>query len=360
VGPSIFILERMDNAEGIWRVVAALSRDTLSYTDNVLPPPPGGSTVYTYKLTTRNRWGSAVAVSQPEVTIYNQPPPDAPVSGGPVGCLESPTANFKTPFSWSAIPNASWYQLTITQIPGGQVLNRVGPETTVTPGNLTLKRDVTYQWEAAAGNNQGYGPSSTSYFRGCEVTDLKVSRPIGCIDTLRPTINWTPMSDSASQALVVTHVADGAKVVNTQLNHLASGYAIPFDLVAGDEYRINVSASPNGASSRPVYFTPMCADGALAGTAAPTWPWGGDLSLPFSWQEATQATEYLFQIERQDGTPELDQIYSAAQICGGGQCAVMPDLSGVTTIPGGHYWRVQARNSSGPGPWSLRRFFNVP
>src|SRR5262249_13757234 len=89
-----FTLERMDDINGLWSVVAALARGTTTYLDLVPPPPAGGSVTYTYRLTAINRWGSTQSATQTHVKIYDTPPLDPPNGGLPIGCVRTATATF--------------------------------------------------------------------------------------------------------------------------------------------------------------------------------------------------------------------------------------------------------------------------
>jgi hypothetical protein len=146
--------------------------------------------------------------------------------------------------------------------------------------------------------------------------------------------------------------------VDVQLGAYANGYKIPSDLIAGREYVARVS-TPSGDLSRFRYFTPQCTAGAPPGTASLSWPPGGSThtrSPLFVWEDTAQATDYHLWVVNSSSVTEVDQVYSALQICSGGQCAV-PTPTPLSL--GRHTWQVQAANAAGTGPLSTNGVFIV-
>ena len=357
-----FALERTDDINGLWSVVASLPRGTTNYLDLVPPPPAGGSVTYNYRLTAINHWGSTASATQTHVKIYDAPPSDAPTGGLPIGCVRTATATFHTTISWNPVDKAESYHVIVDHPVGnpvGIVMDRYVTGTSTPSGDLSWGTPISIQESAC--NNMGCGPSSpVQYFAGCAPEGLPIKAPApGCVDSLRLSVNWTPAADAITgHRLIVMDIASGKRVVDVQLGTYANGYAIPFDLTAGDEYSAQVLTSP--ANSRPRYFRPMCADGELPGSVSLVARMGGSDTNAwknsfFIWEAAAQATQYHLVVVNASGAAELDQTLSALDICGAGQCSVLsPQLT-----PGPHTWQVQAINPAGTGPWTKKLPFTV-
>jgi hypothetical protein len=333
-----FTIERRDGPDGPWGFVASVPRrdegaldSPLTYEDTVPPSPPGGFVTYTYRITALNHWGTTAGTKEVDATMYAEAPSEAPPQRTPAGCVTTKLATYNPRFDWDPPARSLWYDMLVHDFAGNTVWEDV-PTLDSTTGNLALSGSATYSWQVEAINNQGRGPLSTpKYFAGCAPEDLPIFEPAGCIDSLRPRIRWQPVTGSTSHRLIMTRVSNNTRVVDASLGAFANSYAVPFDLVPGVEYAIQVSASPSGTGSRTRYFTPMCSQAAVPGSAALESPLGGGDAHTspwplFIWNEATGASEYVLQVKSSTthgivSDPARDR-HPAAELCASGQCAI--------------------------------------
>ena len=78
---------------------------------------------------------------------------------------------------------------------------------------------------------------------------------------------------------------------------------------------------------------------------------------PFHWGALSTATEYHLQVQN-DADIVLDEWYPADDITSASRCTV-PSPSILSDDDIDYYWRVQASNDAGPGPWSSLKYFEV-
>ena len=304
------------------------------------------------------------------------PPPKpskAPTAGLPVGCVRTSDPIFHTDFSWKAPdePEPVWiYRVAVYRPPDvnnstGLILDRLTYTTILSGSDLDLTQGIPFHWQVWAGNPGGYGPGLQRYFMGCAQEVLPITAPAGCIDTLRPEIDWRPVNGATGYHLLIIDTADHTRR-DVQLGAHVVSYAIPSDLASGHEYAVQVS-TPSGDLSPWRYFTVQCSAGAPPGTASLSWPLGGgdthtSTTPLFVFEEAVQATEYRLKvvngssITAASSVIEVDQVYSSSEICGGGQCAIP---SPAVLSSGVHTWQVQAANPAGTGPGSGYGHFTV-
>ena len=97
----------------------------------------------------------------------------------------------------------------------------------------------------------------------------------------------------------------------------------------------------------------------LPGKSTPISPKGliSSSQPTFTWTAATLAAEYRLQIDN-DTENIMDEMFDAAEVTSGVRCSAiltsaLPDDDSV------YYWRIQAINSAGDGPWSSYRYFET-
>ena len=83
---------------------------------------------------------------------------------------------------------------------------------------------------------------------------------------------------------------------------------------------------------------------------------GAVASPTYSWNAAPGAQDYYLWVNDAAGVPVVQSWHAASSVCAGDTCSVTP----ATSLSRGHCtWWVQARNSSGSGPWSGGLGFTV-
>jgi hypothetical protein len=184
-----------------------------------------------------------------------------------------------------------------------------------------------------------------------------LSSPAGSASST-PTFRWDPVTGASDYHLWVNSPTDNVFAVWYPAASICSGDAcsvVAPTALSGNEYRWWVQArsgAETGAWSAGLTFTVLGIPGrpGLLGpsgtaTAAPTYTWSG----------ASDAAEYLVWVTGPAGVV-VQTWYPAASVCAGATCTVTP---GGALDSGDYRWWVQARNSSGTGPWSDGLSFTV-
>jgi hypothetical protein len=329
-------------------------------------PVPEGTTVIT--VTARD---AANNTANGTLTITNNTPPGAATLVAPSGSIATTTPSF----SWTAVSNASEYQLWVndattaarinTTFPAAAVGCGAGTGTcTVSPG-VTLAPGVAVWWIRPA-NAAGAGPWGTALqFTVPAVPDTTV--PTIAVTT--PTATGTYTATSA--ALAVSGIA-GDNVSVTQVSWSTSGGASG---VAAGTTAWSIAAVPLAAGTTVITVTARdAANNTTSAMLTVTFnslpPGAATLLAPtgtiatatpsFSWTALSNATHYQLWVNDPITAAKINITYPAAAVgCGAGTgtCTASP---GVTLAPGVALWWVRPSNGAGPGSWGAALSFSIP
>jgi pimeloyl-ACP methyl ester carboxylesterase len=274
----------------------------------------------------------------------------APANGATV------IANVSTLFSWNSVAGATGYDL---QFDSDTPLN-TGSDTTF---SLVTSATGAHTWRVRAKNAAGPGAYSTA--RSFTVADQTLPAPTlsapangatGVSTT--PTFSWSAVTGAsagywlavATSSAVLPTDATASTCPSCVLMVANSGtsYTPSSALSAGTTYYWRVRGRGPGA----IYgnwsgtFSFTTAQTLVAPTL--TAPANGatviaNVSTPFNWGSVAGATGYDLQF---DSDAPLDR-----------GSATSFDL--ISSTLGAHTWRVRAKNTSGPGPYSTARSFTV-
>ena len=321
--------------------------------------PLANNTSYYWRVSAYNATGNS-GYSPPRkfTTIVSAP------SVGPT--LLSPAANATnvslTPsFTWNSVSGAGSYGL---QLSADSLFNTIIADANNLPTSytplLTLISNTLYYWHVNASNAGGTGPySPTGRFRTIETppnppalsfpADSAVGVPKNA------TVSWSASAGAVSYDVQVSVVANFATTaVDSQ--GIAATSATFHGLSNSTTYYWRVSASNSagtGAFSSARQFTTSASNPPIP--PAPTLAFPADSAsgisiTPFlSWNASSGADSYRLQISSDAGfsTSAID-----SQGISIGSCTV----SGLAYNTR-YYWRVNASNASGTGPYSVVRSF---
>ena len=268
-----------------------------------------------------------------------------PVLAGPTGTV----ADVRPSFSWSAVANATQYQVWVT--------DATAMKSNIFPGSLTtgtawsppadLVSGRSYRWVVRAMNATGAGDwSAVGTFTVGKPT---LTSPANGVPDLRPTLSWTAVTNATRYQVCVSDLT------TNRLNVLPNSYTtdttwVPTaDLVSGRTYRWWVralnsagvgvwSVAGNFSIGTPTILAPV----GVAGTTRPMFSWSavaGTASYELFVDDATTGRRNIFPGQRTNAT----------------NWTTSTDL-----IVGHTYrWWVRALNSSGLGVWSLSNTFQI-
>jgi hypothetical protein len=280
-------------------------------------------------------------------------------------------------YVWSEVAGTEFYCLVVEDNWGDVVVNLCYDASDLVlneESKLSVTPPVTlmagsYSWRIRTcncGEKQWSDPMS---FTVCTSTTLPgkatLISPKNTIGTSTPTFNWNCVAGATRYRLKVASVSDLSHPVIT------------------DWYDASDVASQRGCS--------VTLDGTLdpgnyrwwvqTGNCVGDGPWSNYLSFKitsevpgkittisprglistrkpnFIWGALSTATEYHLQVQN-DAEIVLDEWYPAEDITSGSRCTV-PSPSILSDDDIDYYWRVQASNDAGPGPWSSMKYFEV-
>ncbi|MBL8297341.1 MAG: hypothetical protein JNN30_03235 [Rhodanobacteraceae bacterium] len=366
-----FVIYRMRAGEGIWRPVADLDSDVTRFVDEVpvLPDPANTTTYYFYKVQAYNTAGSSAWSNRTEARLYNIEPL-RPITDAPDGCADS----LRPRLHWFGAKYASSFYVHVADDETGEDLydnqNHLGNEL-VLPQALVAGRRYSYIVQGQ--NNVGRSPwSERRYFipQCTPLTAPVLEAPRGCVDSVRPTLNWAAVPNAAGYTVKLREVSTVPGVDDRWVyppNALPwttdDQFPLSIDLVPGREYWYQVKAG-DGVNTGPWsgirYFSVQCPANPLPGIASPISPYGQVLtSTPtYRWETGHHASSYRLTVRRR---PEdqlvFENIYVAAAACNATDCEVTPSQS----LPAGsYYFEVQSMNAAGNAPPGPSSSFAVP
>ncbi len=292
--------------------------------------------------------------------------PDAPTLVSPADGGNVPGTSIN--FQWNLVSGATDYQLQIATDSGfsnlvfDQELNGVFNSVNISP---LADNGLTYWWRVRAENGMGWGDWSAEW----SVTNGPSAAP--ATPTL---ISPADMADIPGTSVTLQWNAPRAADIQLQVS-IESAFNAPFldQQLGGPFIGLNLSSLPddgtifywrvrgwnslgwsnwsdsreftNGPSAVPP-ITILTAPG--DGTNVP------GLNVLFQWQQTARATDYHFQLSYDNSFTNLIFDIELGNVIGF-------LISGFPDVGETYWWRVQAGNSLGDGPWSsASSFINGP
>jgi spore germination cell wall hydrolase CwlJ-like protein len=293
----------------------------------------------------------------------------APVATAPI----SPSGSIATAtpaFSWSAVTNATYYLLSITDADPGSPLETwytpsqagcpTGIGTCTVPAPRGLKPGLV-TWKVLTYNLDGYGPWSSTMTAVVEAVDGALPQPTaigpsGPISTQTPTYSWNPMGGIVWYQLSVTDALGTSRdfwYTPAQACPSSPCGVTPNVLLAIGPAQWRTRAwSAVGASA---WTAPLSFDVANAapGKATLIAPAGAIASQTptFTWHAVLGVNYYLLKVSDADNV-SVERWYRPSDVgcpLGTGICSASPSIS---VLPGPAEWQVITWNAIGYGPWS--------
>jgi hypothetical protein len=287
-----------------------------------------------------------------------------PVPGGPSGPIGTRTPTY----TWNAISNASWYQLSITDALGvvrefwySPSQSCVSAPCSVTPNVLLAIGPA--QWKVRAWRTSGAGawtaPFSFEAADSAPGTATLVS-PLSPVTTVTPAFTWNAVLGTSYYLLRVTDRDN----VTFDRWYLPAAVGCPLgtgtcaalpgiSLKAGSATWkvLTWNGSGYGPWSATREFLVEIADPA-APTPAAVSPTGAIVSsnVTYRWTSMPGTLSYRLSIRNNGGAPIYIWYAPAAAGCDAtAECAAVPE---VPLLNGTIQWQVQVWTTTGYGPWS--------
>ena len=301
------------------------------------------------------------------------PPPGPTTPLSPSGITSTTTPAF----SWSAVPFASYYSISVTDAdPASPTVAWYTPvQAGCASGTGTCSVAAPralypglVSWRALTWNAAGYGPWSATQTAVVEVPDPSVPTPVpgapmGSIATRTPTYTWSPVASATWYQLSVT---DALGTVREFWAAPAAACAsspcafTPNDVLALGPAQWMMRAwrvSGAGAWSASVGFETTSSPPGRATLVSPLTSVATQ-TPSFTWNAVLGVNYYLVRVTDRDNVSVDTWYVPSAAGCphGTGTCVVSPNI---VLKAGKASWSVLTYNSSGYGPWSETREFAV-
>ena len=302
------------------------------------------------------------------VTYATLAAPAAPVLASPNGS----SSTSRPSFSWSAVGNATSYQIWVNDSTGNGKIQTIYPVSlagcnggvgtcTVSPG---VALTGTVRWWVLSGNAGGQSSWSvpltftvtTSTAGDATAPSVAITSPSG-----PATVNTSSVavSGTAADNVGVTQVT---WTTDRGSNGTASGTTawsatIPLQLGANV---ITVTARDAANNTRQASVAVTWGASALPAAPVLVSPSGtSNTTRPaFTWNAVANATGYQLWVNDSTGNGKIQTVYTASQAgCSGGAgtCTVSPGVA----LGGNVQWWVISRNAAGQSPWSAPSTFTV-
>jgi uncharacterized repeat protein (TIGR01451 family) len=317
---------------------------------------------HTWWIQTRNSVGSGLWSAGMSFNV-NAPLAGAPVLVGPNGTI----TNTATPtYVWQPVAGALDYLLWVnrgalnvvqqTFLPGA-----CAATCTATPG--TVLPDDSYRFWVQARTASGPGPWSLpmDFTIDAAPNPPTLIAPSGMQSTQTPTYVWNGLAGATDYQL---YVADPSGTIVVQTWHSAGVACVagtcqvtPSTPLGSGTHQVWLRAGNGGspgAWSNGLAFTISAQPPAPPVLTGPTGAVVGNQT--YTWQASAGATDYQLSVQSPTGAVVVQNWFSAAAICTGGNCAVTP-VANLTD--GMHSFWVQGKNCLGTGGWSSGMAFTV-
>jgi hypothetical protein len=331
------------------------------------------STTYYWRIQGFNQFGSGgFSTVLSFTTPAAPPPPQLPVAptltspGEAIGGTPPTISSLLPPFDWEAQSDATGYRI---QLSKSSTFSTTVVNSTTTTDSFTLASwqsltpNTQYWWRVQATNSVGTGPWSTVF---TFMTPAQATTPLpaptltspanGASTTaVRPVLDWGDVTGATGYQVQVSNSNTfGSTVIDAPAT--TSTFTPASDLAPGTYFwRVNASNSGGAGAWSGAWSFTISTGGTLP--AAPTLSSpanGATVTSPrptLDWADVTGATGYQVQVSTASSfaTTAIDTSTTASTF------TPTSDLA-----QGTYFFRVNATNGTGTGPWSATRSFVVP
>ena len=286
-------------------------------------------------------------------------------------------------YTWNAVSGSTWYYLYVNQGSSNKIKKwytaaqagcssgsgtcSITPTTSLASGNHT--------WWIRTYNSSGNGPWSNgkaftiSSTTGGVPGKASLLSPSGTITDTTPTYTWNAVSGSTWYYLYVNQGSSNKikKWYTASAAGCSSGSGTcsitpSTSLASGNHtwWIRTYNSSGNGPWSNGKAFTISSTTGGVPGKASLLSPSGTitDTTPTYTWNAVSGSTWYYLYVN-QGSSNKIKKWYTASAAgcsSGSGTCSITPSTS---LASGNHTWWIRTYNSSGNGPWSNGKIFNV-
>lgn len=305
------------------------------------------STAYYWRVCATNALGGVSAWSSTAefMTVSPAPTPISPTS----------TLSQAVTFQWNAVAGAASYSVQVatdSTFVSGIVFNQSGiTATSVTAGNLAS--GAAYYWHVNAVSVSGASAwSAANLFTTVAAAPVLIA-PVNSANNVAITVSlsWNAVKTATAYSLQVS--PDSTFAAPLMFNGTATTQAMS-GLTNNTVYYWRVSATNAGGTSAwsaRYQFTTI-----VAPPAAPKLSGTGNnasastITLSLTWDSVANANSYLVQVAKDSLFGQI--VYSET----GPATSIQVMGLAINAI---YYWRVNATNAGGTGPWSLPNYFQV-
>jgi hypothetical protein len=190
-------------------------------------PPADLVSGRSYRVWVRATFGSGPGPwSDPSSFSIAKPAPSAPTGA---------VANLRPSFSWSAIAGATAYEVRVRDVSANRFNIFPGVRVTGTswtpPADLVSGRKYSFTVRAVNASNLGVWSTAAAF----SIARPTPSGPVGDVNNVRPTFNWSAVTGVASYQVRVVDLTTGRRVYLESVS--ATNWSPSSDLVVGHRYR---------------------------------------------------------------------------------------------------------------------------
>ncbi len=188
--------------------------------------------------------------------------------------------------------------------------------------------------------------------------------PTGTIGTSNPTFLWRCVPGATQYLLRVLNVNTNTVILNqwydaeVVVSNKGCSIKPGLSLVDGNSYRWWIQAKNNKGNGPFSYYNSFRYANVSPGGVTPISPRGLiSTSLPtFIWTAISSANQYHLQVINSTNYVVIDAYFLAEDVTSGARAIAQ---SPAILLGGIYYWRVQASNDAGVGPWSNYKYFEI-
>lgn len=295
----IWVNDRTTGQSGVIRNTNVLTNE---FTPNV-PLTVGHEYIWTVRAVSSaneaGEWGAHRTFA-----ILNASAAPAPTLTSPVATTIDPTPTF----TWTAVPGAARYELSVDDLTTGQ--GQVLSATNITGTSFTaptaLEAGHEYRWRVRAFNDENsateFSTSATfTLTAASQIAPPMLQGPIGTTIDATPTFSWTAVEGAARYDLWVNNATTGQNGVIRDQNVSGTTFTPSTPLTAGHTYTwtvraINESGTATDFATARNFKIDNVVTAAAPTTATPAGP-TIDATPTFTWMAVNGAIRYEIQID---------------------------------------------------------------